>query len=137
MSGLFYSPFWDFVDSIDDNLSQFNRSLQSSGLNRHPSNQKQNRQLQSRNDKKQITKSKSGNNSLISNFFGSEDDDLFNSFSFIPPVDLLNHEKDYELHVSIPDDENIKANYKDGVLVLNIPKLGKKESENIRRITIN
>ena len=182
MSGYSYSPFWDFVDSIDDNLNQFNRALEDAGFNRESKNQVS----------KQINnKKETPSNSLTSNPFGNS---LLSSFQIVPPVDLLNHKKNFELHVSIPgverdkislefskktnkltisgeieshkeeendnyklherstgkfsrsinfpsdeaiEDENIEASYKDGVLVVVVPKSDKKQIENTCHITIN
>ncbi|CCH42356.1 Heat shock protein 26 [Wickerhamomyces ciferrii] len=193
----FNSPFWNFFDSINDEVDQFNRLLASNGFNDRvkvsPST-KAVKQSGESNDQSQVSQNQRESDANRSLIFPS----LFNSPSFfsqgfdiVPPVDILDNESNYELHVSIPgaskdkinldfnpennqititgeipghsddsnlkikerklgkferhiklpqspklDEENIKANYSNGVLVLKIPKLSN-EKGNSRRIEIS
>ncbi|ODQ57909.1 hypothetical protein WICANDRAFT_64061 [Wickerhamomyces anomalus NRRL Y-366-8] len=193
----FNSPFWDFFDNINDEVDQFNRLLASNGYDDRvrvsPSSTKAVTQGNEK-DQQAVTKSSAPKKNERSLVFPS----LFNSPSFfssnfdvVPPVDILDNEDNYELHVSIPgaekdkinldfnadknqvtisgeipahtddknlkvnerssgkferhislpsspklDENNIKANYANGVLTLKIPKLSKEKS-NTRRIEIS
>lgn len=190
----FNSPFWNFFDNINDEVEQFNRLLASNGYEDRVKVSPSSKAVTQGNDSdKQVANPTSANRNERSLIFPS----LFNTpgffsdnFDVVPPVDILDNEGDYELHVSIPgaqkdnisldfnternevtisgeipahdedkklkvkertsgkferhitlpsspklDEENIKANYSNGVLTLKIPKLSKEKS-NSRRIEI-
>jgi len=199
----FNSPFWDFFDSINDEVDQFNRLLASNGYddrvkvspssraitNGNENDDGQNRQVSRRNNKRGNNK-RNGDRSLIFPSLFNEPSFFSNELDVVPPVDILDNDNNYELHVSIPgaqrdkinldfnsdkneitvsgeipahvedknlkvqertsgkferhislplapklDENNIKANYSNGVLTLKIPKLGN-ENSNSRRIEI-
>ncbi|CAG98636.1 chaperone protein HSP26 [Kluyveromyces lactis] len=178
----FNSPFLEFFDAINQEVDQFNRLLNSSGVvapkkieGNYPA------------DSRQVAKQSKNNSNSLSNWFK---DPWFADLgqNLIPPLDILDHEKEYEVHVSVPgikekkdinleyhkdaneivisgeipdvtteetkdsakirerrygkfsrvvrlpdspgiDVENIKANYTNGVLVLNVPKLKPTEED--------
>ncbi|CDR41212.1 CYFA0S06e04038g1_1 [Cyberlindnera fabianii] len=183
----FNAPFWDFFDNISDEVNQFNRLLQTAGYDNNrvrvvPSKNKtvtQNGETPSASADGQVSNVTGTDRSLgFPSLFNSS---FFNSsFDFVPPVDILDNEKEYEIHVSTPgvkkddiqldfhpennevvisgvlkghsehssknlkvqerssgefkrrialptstklDEDNIKASYNNGVLVLKVPKL--------------
>lgn len=192
-----YSPFWDFFDSINDEVEQFNRLLASNGYENRVKVSPSSKAVTQGNDKDKQVATKSDNKnardserSLIFPSLFNSPGFFSNNFDVVPPVDILDNEGDYELHVSIPgaqkdkinldfnadknevvisgeipahsddknvkvsertsgkferhitlpstpklDEENIKANYTNGVLTLKIPKLSNEKS-NSRRIEI-
>lgn len=188
----FNSPFFNFFDAINSEVENFNRILDNSGFNHYyPSNQLTNERRI--NDKS--LKKKSNNNgwfddwTLLPTRLGPS--------GIVPAVDLLEHEKSYELNITIPgvkdkkdinleyhkeanqiivsgeipstiteenrdkvrvrevasgkfkrivalpktpgvDADNIKADYTDGVLKLNVPKLEPTEPESqVKKIEIS
>jgi len=194
----FNSPFWDFFDSINEEVDQFNRLLASNGYDDRVRVSPSSKAVTQGNegDGKQVsTRNKGQNNkrndkSLIFPSLFNSPGFFSNNFDVVPPVDILDNEKDYELHVSVPgaqkdkinldfnadkneitisgeipahvedknlkvqertsgkferhislpsspklDENNIKANYSNGVLTLKIPKLNN-EKTNSRRIEI-
>ncbi|GAV54147.1 hypothetical protein ZYGR_0AK06490 [Zygosaccharomyces rouxii] len=188
----FNSPFFSFFDAINNEVENFNRVLDNSGFNYYyPS-----RHLS--------TVKKSNDKSLQKNY---DDSRWFDDWSLlptrvgsegiIPAVDLLEHEKNYELNITIPgvkdkkdinleyhkepnqiivsgeipptvteenkdkvrvrevasgkfkrvitlpktpgvDADNITADYTDGILKLNVPKLEPTEPENqVKKIEVS
>ncbi|KAH3672343.1 hypothetical protein WICMUC_004315 [Wickerhamomyces mucosus] len=142
----FNSPFWDFFDSINGEVEQFNRLLASHGYddeNRiriNPTTSKS--RTISQDDSKDINKSNKpitkhkGNEPINSltfpNFFGPSTNispwslsnyNNNNSSSIIPAVDVLDKKNKYELHFSIPgakkDDINLDFNPKTNEITVN------------------
>lgn len=91
----FNSPFFQFFDAVNQEVDQFNRLLNNSGFIAP-------RQIEdeSSGNSKQVAKQNQNANSL-SSFF---QDPWFADFGkdLIPPLDILDHEKEYEVHVSVP-----------------------------------
>lgn len=176
----FNSPFFQFFDAINQEVDQFNKILNSNGFVGP-------RQIENESSKDSQQVAKRQNDNSLTNWF---QDPWFSDFGkdLVPALDILDHENEYEVHVSIPgikekkdigleyhkdsneivisgeipdvtteetkgsakvrerrygrfkrvvrlpetpgiDNENIKANYTNGVLVLNVPKLQPTEEE--------
>lgn len=103
----FNVPFFSFFDAINNEVDNFNRALNEAGYN----NYQPRRQLTSSKDSagQQLQKKDADNNqALISGSDSWLDDDwslwpsFFNSKDIAPPVDILEHEKNYELNITIP-----------------------------------
>lgn len=109
----FNSPFFDFFDAINNEVDSFSKILDQSGFRTYPSQ----RQIASGKDDKSLTKSKNGASNSVydpqsSSFLSTDLDDWFDGnkalFPYsrkgdlVPPVDILDHEDNYELHVSVP-----------------------------------
>ncbi|GAV49238.1 hypothetical protein ZYGR_0N06450 [Zygosaccharomyces rouxii] len=188
----FNSPFFSFFDAINNEVENFNRILDNSGFNDYY-------------PQRQVTTGKKANDKTLQKTNADckwvDDWSLlptrFGSSGIIPAVDLLEHEKNYELNVTIPgvkdkkdinleyhkeanqiivsgeipstvteenkdkvrvkevafgkfkrvitlpkapgvDADNIKADYKDGILKLNVQKLEPTEPENqVKKIEIS
>ncbi|AGO11045.1 AaceriADL397Cp [[Ashbya] aceris (nom. inval.)] len=92
----FYSPFYDFFDAINNEVANYNRLL-----GRAPSSSSA---IQAKSDKKDTS-------------------DWLTVVGVVPPVDILEQEKDYEVHISVPgildqDKINIEFHSDHGELVV-------------------
>ncbi|CDO96235.1 unnamed protein product [Kluyveromyces dobzhanskii CBS 2104] len=178
----FNSPFLEFFDAINQEVDQFNRLLNLNGVAAPKSIDRD----YSGSSRQIANQSQKDNNSLTNWSRDPWFADLGNSL--VPPLDVLDHETEYEVHVSAPgikdkkdigleyhkdaneivvsgeipdvtteetkgsakirerkygkfkrvvrlpdspgiDADNIKANYTNGVLVLNVPKLKPTEED--------
>lgn len=102
----FNSPFFQFFDTINQDVDQFNRLLNSSGFY-GPRQIKDSTAV----DSNQITKK------TPETTIGSlARDPWFSDFGkdLIPPLDILDHENEYQVHVSVPgikDKNSINLEY--------------------------
>ncbi|AEY99230.1 FAGR408Wp [Eremothecium gossypii FDAG1] len=110
----FQSPFFDFFDAINNEVANYNRLL-----GRAPNSTA----LQAKNNNKKDTT------------------DWLTSASIIPPVDVLEQEKDYEVHLSVPgivdqDNINIEFHSDRGELVISgeVPTKETEENKNGWRV---
>lgn len=115
----FNSPFFSFFDAINNEVDAFNRALDSSGY-------------RSYQPKRQIGSGTQGDNQVAKKDTGSTevqgprhltdwfDNDwslfpsAFGSTSLTPPVDILDHDKNYDIKVTVPgvkDKKNIHLEY--------------------------
>lgn len=103
----FNVPFFSFFDAINNEVDSFNRALNEAGYN----NYQPRRQLTASRDAKnqQLQKSdKSGSQSLVPSSDSWLEDDwslwpsFFDAKDIAPPVDILEHENNYELNITIP-----------------------------------
>ncbi|CCD22714.1 chaperone protein HSP26 NDAI_0A05590 [Naumovozyma dairenensis CBS 421] len=109
----FNSPFFDFFDNINSEVDNFNRLLDNAGFRDY--SQKRQRLIggnQDNNNKKVAIRPT--NNLLSDTSFGDLDDWFDNDLSLFPtnfaaydkelavPVDILDHEKNYELKITVP-----------------------------------
>ncbi|AGO11046.1 AaceriAFR437Wp [[Ashbya] aceris (nom. inval.)] len=108
-----HSPFFDFFDAINNEVANYNRLL-----GRAPSSSA----LQSKSNKKSTS-------------------DWLNAVSIIPPVDVLEKEKEYEVHLSVPgvvDQEKINIEFHSdrGELVISgeVPTKETEENKNGWRV---
>lgn len=125
---LFYNndPFWSFFDNINDEVNNFNRLLN-----------RQQRQQPKANNKLLANGAANGTGNAVlkraekkglASFFN---DPFFNDNSLltfgtdadlVPPVDILDNDKDYTLHVSVPgapkDQITIDFNKNDNQLII-------------------
>ncbi|QLG70408.1 hypothetical protein HG535_0A03470 [Zygotorulaspora mrakii] len=119
----FNTPFYDFFDAINNEVNSFSRLLDNTGYNVYDSSAR-NAQLPS-TDKQvtragknnQITHSKAAPLTALDDWF--ENDwplipEAVGKSSFVPPVDILDHDKNYEVTVTAPgvkDKKDINLEY--------------------------
>ncbi|KAH3899091.1 related to Heat shock protein 26 [Saccharomycodes ludwigii] len=114
----FNSPFFDFFDSITQEVDNFNRLLDNNGYSNrvrtYPSKNRQltstaaanNNQVATSNPSNQVARKNTYDPSFAPLFTDSwlGDGVLFKpeDFQIIPPVDILEHDNNYELHITAP-----------------------------------
>ncbi|AQZ16732.1 hypothetical protein BZL39_K03240 [Zygosaccharomyces parabailii] len=83
----FYEPYFDFFDAINNEVNNFNRALG----NYPPNSHSLRRQLPS-------------NPTDFSRWFGRDDDGFlsYRNSGVTPAVDILEHDKSYEIRVTVP-----------------------------------
>lgn len=123
----FNTPFFDFFDAINNEVDNFNKYIGARPYNAYDSKrQRLTNKEEKGNHDNQLVKS-NGNSVYFPRYAGFEDlDDWFdNDFSLIPtgfttqrnatvPVDILDHEKNYEIKVVVPgvkDKKDINLEY--------------------------
>ncbi|SCU99794.1 LAMI_0G00870g1_1 [Lachancea mirantina] len=196
----FNSPFFDFFDTVSGEVDNFNRLLgYSPYASRQPGQKALTKADRKSNQNQAVTPYGGGLGGGWSRWFN--DDSLVpfgGSVGLVPPVDILEHAKDYELHITLPgvkdkkdvnleyhqehnevvisgeipasttektqdtvrvqerssgkfrrvislpdkpgiDIDNIKANYKGGILTLKVPKLEPEDNDKnaVRKIEIS
>ncbi len=100
----YYTPFWDFVDSITDQVDSLNRELKDAGVTRDINNKNQ----------KQVSKSNNNVNKQLNKwdpFSFNFDNDIDGLFT--PAIDVYNNDKHVEVHASIPgaDPKNVNIEF--------------------------
>ncbi|SCW01678.1 LAFE_0E04896g1_1 [Lachancea fermentati] len=105
----FNSPFFDFFDTVSSEVDNFNRLLNQGRYSTYaPARQV----TQGKNDEKAVTKTQKSPDSTVAKrtpFFDLDnwfnDNSLFSlgsSGDLVPPVDILDQDKNYELHITVP-----------------------------------
>lgn len=134
----FNAPLFSFFDAISNEVENFNRSLGNSDYYDFAPNH----QLVSSkegNDGQQVSKSRD-----FDDFFGNHWSSVATNFAssrIMPPVDVLEHEKEYELDVAVPgikDKKDIEVEYhaeKNQIVITGeVPSTVTEENENKVRV---
>lgn len=118
----FNTPFFSFFDAINNEVDAFNRLLDSSGYRSYqPRRQQLEAGEQDKSGKQVSRKGESGrevyNPRNLNDWFDNDWSLLPRTFagsSITPPVDILDHDKNYEIKISVPgvkDKKDINLEY--------------------------
>lgn len=109
------SPFFSFFDAINSEVDAFNRALDNNGYRSYQPKQQQ--ITSSGQDNKQVARKEKNSSELqapkhLTDWFDNDWSLLpsnFGSSSLTPPVDILDHDKNYDIKVTVPGVKDKKS----------------------------